>query len=348
MVQIGIPIEGSSGNLLYTVYQREADLLVQSRNLEALWVVNLDRELAASAPRAGQLGTATESAADVFADHAQSVVESALDRGEVVSEASLSLLAPSERGIWVASPVINAGGIPIGAIAMAISLDDIAGTVMSEFSKTSLIALVLFALTAAGALWGTRWLTRPIEAIASAAQQVEMGQMPDARLIEPVAERTDELGRLARVFDAMTIQVFDREEQLELMVAARTAELEESNQSLRRAHKAMQQDLEMARVVQAALVREGDLEVEDFSAYARMTPASRWAAISWTCSSPQTAGSSSVSVTFRGRVWPQPSSWRPRRGPSTRPRQRTRRSISGRLRTKRTASYAVRIRWDSS
>ena len=273
MVQIGIPIEGSSGNLLYTVYQREADLLVQSRNLEALWVVNLDRELAASAPRAGQLGTATESAADVFADHAQSVVESALDRGEVVSEASLSLLAPSERGIWVASPVINAGGIPIGAIAMAISLDDIAGTVMSEFSKTSLIALVLFALTAAGALWGTRWLTRPIEAIASAAQQVEMGQMPDARLIEPVAERTDELGRLARVFDAMTIQVFDREEQLELMVAARTAELEESNQSLRRAHKAMQQDLEMARVVQAALVREGDLEVEDFSAYARMTPA---------------------------------------------------------------------------
>ena len=56
VVQVGIPIESSAGNLLYSVYQREADLLVQSRNLEALWVVNLDRELAAAAPRAGQAG----------------------------------------------------------------------------------------------------------------------------------------------------------------------------------------------------------------------------------------------------------------------------------------------------
>ena len=99
VVQVGIPIEGSAGNLLYTVYQREADLLVRSRNLEALWVINLDRDLAASAPRAGQSGTASVDAAEIFADRAQSVVESALDRGEVVSEASLAMLAPSERGI---------------------------------------------------------------------------------------------------------------------------------------------------------------------------------------------------------------------------------------------------------
>ena len=64
-------------------------------------------------------------------------------------------------------------------------------------------------------------------------------------------ERTDELGSLARVFDAMTIQVFDREEQLETMVSARTEELQQSNRNLRRAQRALEQDLEMARVVQS-------------------------------------------------------------------------------------------------
>ena len=273
VVEVGIPIEGSAGNLLYTVYQREADLLVRSRNLEALWVLNLDRELAASAPRAGQSGTGSVDAASIFADRARSVVESALDRSAVVSEASLAMLAPSERGIWVASPIINAGGIAIGAIAIAVSLDDIAGTVTTEAWNTTMIVLVLFGLTAAAALWGTRWLTRPIEAIATAARQVEMGRRPDQQLMDRVVERTDELGSLARVFDAMTVQVFDREEQLETMVSARTRELEESNRSLRTAHRAMEQDLEMARVVQAALVREGSLDVTGFTTYARMTPA---------------------------------------------------------------------------
>ena len=273
VVQVGIPIEGSSGNLLYSVYQREADLLVRSRNLEALWVVNLDRELAAAAPRAGQAAAGTVDAAGAFARRAEAVVGQAMERGQVVSEASLSLLSPPDRGIWVASPIINAGGIPIGGIALAVSLDDIANTVQAEARNTTLIAFVLLGFTAAAALWGTRWLTQPIEAIATAARQVEMGRQPDEGPMETVMQRTDELGSLARVFEAMTVQVFNREEQLEMMVAARTDELQQSNRSLRLAQQALEQDLEMAKVVQAALVREGNVDLGGFAAYARMTPA---------------------------------------------------------------------------
>ena len=273
VVQVGIPIEGSSGNLLYSVYQREADLLVRSRNLEALWVVNLDRELAASAPRAGQAAAGTVDAAGVFARRAEAVVGRAMNQGQVVSETSLSLLSPADRGIWVASPIINAGGIPIGGLALAVSLDDIANTVQVEARNTSLIAFVLLGFTAAAALWGTRWLTHPIEVIASAARQVEMGRQPDEGPMEAVVQRTDELGSLARVFEAMTVQVFNREEQLEMMVAARTDELQQSNRSLRLAQQALEQDLEMAKVVQAALVREGNVDLGGFAAYARMTPA---------------------------------------------------------------------------
>ena len=272
-VQVGIPIEGSAGNLLYAVYQREADLLVRSRNLEALWVVNLDRELAAAAPRAGQAGTETADAAGIFARRAEAVVAQAMERGQVVSETSLSLLSPADRGIWVASPIINAGGIPIGGLALAVSLDDIASTVQAEAFNTTLIAFVLLGFTAAAALWGTRWLTHPIEVIASAARQVEAGKQPDEGPLEDVIRRTDELGSLARVFEAMTVQVFNREEQLEMMVSARTEELQESNRSLRVAQRALEQDLEMAKVVQAALVREGNVNIGGFAAYARMTPA---------------------------------------------------------------------------
>ena len=252
VVQVGIPIEGSAGNLLYSVYQREADLLVQSRNLEALWVVNLDRELAAAAPRAGQTQGQATDATRSYGRRAEAVVGRAMQQGQSVSETSLSLFSPAERGIWVASPIINAGGIPIGGLALAVSLDEIADTVWTEFRNTGLIALVLLVFTAAAALWGTRWLTQPIEVIATAARQVEAGRQPDEGPMEAVIRRTDELGSLARVFEAMTVQVFNREEQLEMMVAARTDELQQSNRSLRLAQRAMEQDLEMAKVVQAA------------------------------------------------------------------------------------------------
>ena len=273
-VQVGIPIEGSAGNLLYSVYQSEADVLVRSRNLEALWVVNLDRDIAAAAPRPGMQtdGSVTDARA-IYGQRAEAIVAQAMQEGRVASEASLSLLSPADRGLWVASPIINAGGIQIGGLAIAVNLDEIVETVFAEVVSTTLIALVLLGGAGAGALWGTRWLTRPIEVIAGAAREVESGRPPDKGAMRQVAQRQDELGSLARVFNDMTVQVFMREEQLETLVSERTQELQTSNQQLRLAQEAMEQDLEMAKVVQHALVREGNVELGDFVACARMTPA---------------------------------------------------------------------------
>ena len=275
-VQVGIPIESASGgNLLYSVYQREADVLVASgdQDLDALWVVNLDRELAAAARRAEVQTTQGVNAWELFEDRAAAVVDTAMNQGHVVSAVNLSLFSPEDRGIWVASPLINTGGIPIGGLAIAVSLDDIADTVLGETRKTVIIAFVLLALTGFVAAAGTRWLTHPIEVIADAARQVETGKPPDNEAMQQVISRTDELGSLARVFSDMTVQVFNREEQLETMVAARTRELQTSNQRLQIAHEAIKQDLSMAKVVQEALVREGDAEFGAFSVSARMTPA---------------------------------------------------------------------------
>ena len=273
--QVGIPIESSAGNLLYSVYQREADVLVRSRNLEALWVVNLEGDVTAAAPRAELAAPGAVGAAGAFGGRVETVMSEALAQGRVVSASALSLLSPEDRGIWVASPLINTGGIPIGGLAISVSLDEIALTVQGEALNTSLIAFVLLGLTAVVAAWGTRWLTHPIEVIADAARQVEAGNQPEDEDMEDVLRRQDELGSLARVFTAMTVQVFNREEQLEMLVSERTRDLQESNHNLRVAKEAMEQDLEMAKVVQAALVREGSVEMGAFSACARMTPAQR-------------------------------------------------------------------------
>ena len=274
LVQVGVPIESSSGNLLYSVYQKEADILVRSRNLQALWIVNLERELAAAAPRAElQTGGETVDVQRIFEHRAAAFMKDAMDQGRVVSAASLSLFSPEDRGIWVASPIVNAGGILIGGLGIAVDLDEIALTVQGEARNTALIAFLLLGLTAVAALFGTRLLTHPIETIADAARQVETGQQPDYGTMRPVIRRSDEIGDLARVFSNMAVQVLNREEQLETLVLERTQELRTSNQHLRLAQEAIEQDLEMARVVQAALVREGDADLGTFSAYARMTPA---------------------------------------------------------------------------
>ena len=268
-------LKSSSGNLLYSVYQKEADILVRSRNLQALWIVNLERELAASAPRAElQTGGEMVDVQRIFEQRAAAFMQDAMDQGRVVSAASLSLLSPEDRGIWVASPIVNAGGILIGALGHRRR----PGRNRPHGARRSAehcppSPFLLLGLTAVAALFGTRLLTHPIEIIADAARQVESGQQPERGAMDLVSRRSDEIGSLARVFSDMTVQVFNREEQLETLVSERTKELQTSNQHLRLAQEAINQDLKMAKVVQAALVREGSADLGTFLAYARMTPA---------------------------------------------------------------------------
>ena len=274
IVQVGILIESSFGNLLYSVYQREADLLVRAQDINTIWVVNQNQDLAAAAPRqALQSGDDRAGPVERFESGAAAMVQTAMDERRVTSRASLSLFTPETRGIVVAAPIVNTGGIAIGGLAIEVGLDEIAGTVINEFLNTTAIVFLLLVLTGGAALVGSRRLTRPIETIAEAAKQVEGGTQPESQEMDAVLRRGDEIGRLARVFSDMTVQVFNREEELARLVAERTQELETRNKQLRQAYEAMEQDLEMAKVVQAALVQQGDTSVGNLTGHARMTPA---------------------------------------------------------------------------
>lgn len=274
VVQVGVPIESSSGNILYAVYQEEADILISSGNPHAIWVVNLERDVAARAFVDGQSEEEIDALTRSFGDRARALLDSIAAGGTVITT-DLGLLSREDRGIWVAAPFITTGGIQIGGIVFFVNLDSIAQLVYSEARQTAIIALLLLAFTAVATFFGVRLLTRPIETIAAAARDVELGNQPNQEAMAPVIRRTDEIGSLATVFLDMSVQVFNREEHLETLVSERTKELRKTLQQLSRAHDAIRKDLEMAKQVQSALVREGNVDLRTFLASSRMTPAQR-------------------------------------------------------------------------
>ncbi len=284
LVQVELEIEGAAGNVLYTVYQDEANLLVKDGYPQALWIVNRDHELVAAAQNTPlqQVGGGSLSAFVAFdslmaaSTTAASVLDSAMAPGntDVIRLARLGITSAAQRGTWAAAPV-NIGEERIGGVLLYVNMDAIAANVRGEARKTAFIALLLLAFTAAATFLGARLLTRPIEAIADAAHMVETGEQLDYQLIRPVTKRSDEIGSLARVFEDMAIQVFNREEVLEALVSERTQALQTTNAELRQAQRAITRDLEMAKIVQAALVREGTVGFQAFSVCARMEPALR-------------------------------------------------------------------------
>ncbi|MGP1383794.1 MAG: cache domain-containing protein [Thainema sp.] len=98
-----------------------------------------------------------------------------------------------------------------------------------------LVAILFFIIGAAGIaiLISDRLIARPILKIANMATDIETGQFEVHQLAE-VAERQDELGRLARVFQTMAQQVYEREYKMrqqieELGFKADQAELQQLN-----------------------------------------------------------------------------------------------------------------------
>ncbi|MDE2833487.1 MAG: SpoIIE family protein phosphatase [Bacteroidota bacterium] len=278
IIQVGLPLYGvaGSGNILYVVYQDEAEILVERGYPEALWILNQDEELVAAAEteRAGvEIGEVWNRPYNSRSPDVEQLYRLAQETGEVQSIVRLGLFNPEQRGAWVTTPIVIEGGNNIGGLVQYVNMDTIAEGILSEVRQTGLVTMLLLIFTGIATYFGSRLLTRPIEKIADAARYVETGEQPDYALIEPVASRSDEIGSLARVFQDMSIQVFNREEVLETLVSERTSELQSTNRQLRRAQRAINQDLEMAKVVQAALVREGSVDLETFTTCSRMNPA---------------------------------------------------------------------------
>ncbi len=117
-------------------------------------------------------------------------------------------------------------------------LDWVVGTVIPEASylveinrnkQILFVVISLFVITTAGlaVLTVDRIVARPILRVAHAAASIEAEKFALDSLT-PVAQRTDELGQLARVFQNMAKQVYTREQKLKKQVQELKIEIDEA------------------------------------------------------------------------------------------------------------------------
>ncbi|MFM7425338.1 MAG: cache domain-containing protein [Elainella sp.] len=102
-------------------------------------------------------------------------------------------------------------------------------TEINQNKQILLVVISLFVLTTAGlaVLSVERLIARPILRVAHAAADIEAEQF-QLDSLTPVAERTDELGQLARVFQKMAQQIYVREQQLKKQVQELKIEIDEA------------------------------------------------------------------------------------------------------------------------
>ncbi|MBN8998326.1 MAG: SpoIIE family protein phosphatase, partial [Rhizobiales bacterium] len=136
----------------------------------------------------------------------------------------------------------------------------------------SAASLAVMAIGASLAAVSARRIARPVEAMTRAAREIDARTFDPATL-DPLAAQGDELGTLARVFRHMAIEVQRREEHLEQLVRARTAELEHKNGLLEEAARRVEAELGAARSLQAAMLPQILPANPAFSGTAAMLPA---------------------------------------------------------------------------
>ncbi|MCD0419594.1 HAMP domain-containing protein [Rubrivivax sp. JA1024] len=137
----------------------------------------------------------------------------------------------SRENLSVIAPVRNDQKEIVGAALVRLPMNRVWATVQNQVEIAAATASAIAALGILLSIGVARYQSAPLRQITRAAAALETQKFDPAQLA-PVAERSDELGQLARVFTGMAGQVAAREEYLDSMVKQRTEELETRNRSL--------------------------------------------------------------------------------------------------------------------
>ncbi len=192
-------------------------------------------------PRLGPRGRAfvTDSQGVVVLSADPEAVASKPDRSDwpAVSAALSGSVVPERFDIPGVGAVLGAGArLPdFGwAVIVAEPVEDALAASRALVVRTSIWLLVVLLLGIAVSLALARALSRPIRTLHSGVQALERGDLGHR---VAGADRPDELGDLARAFNTMASEIQRWNDELEARVAAKTEELEETQELLIRAQK---------------------------------------------------------------------------------------------------------------
>lgn len=219
--------------------RRTIETMVGQADIQAVWIFAETEAVLASTGLAGG-GGAAPTAPELAG------VREAIQSGRTRTLAG-------ELTTSVVSPLLDADRLPIGTVLVRFSTAEAQAVAHRNIAISAGLAALLLAFGAIAARLVSGRISRPILAIADAARAVHDRSFR-AAMLEPVGRRPDEIGGLARDFTQMAEQVLAREEELDRLVALRTAELAERNQQLTHAVEVIQADLDAARALQQAIL----------------------------------------------------------------------------------------------
>jgi class 3 adenylate cyclase len=151
-------------------------------------------------------------------------IQSVFDDGEARSILEGSVLT-------VMAPMPGEGGVPVGVALVRLPTDRLRDTLATQLRLALTVGIAVILAGVAASIWVARREAAPLVELTRAAEAVEDRSFRTEDL-DSVAERSDELGRLAAVFQNMAQEVMTREERLDGLVAARTEELATKNLEL--------------------------------------------------------------------------------------------------------------------
>ena len=273
---VDIATRAGGGGLVETGWQTEANRLAEGDGITGVWVARLEGNsagLAAAAPGPADAGPAGDAWTRWNGDLGR-MAATAARTSAAHSATSIRLAGRTAATVRTAAPIRGDGQAATAAIVIEQRADAVLRRMRQEADAVLAAAAALMALTALATTWGTRrWLTRPIEAVAGAARCLQSGERPPAGLMTSLRARSDEIGGLARTFEAMTERVLARHGQLSALVAERTHWLQEANAKLTAANEQVEREMGLAKTVQQALVPTGTVRTRNVALASRMTPA---------------------------------------------------------------------------
>lgn len=147
------------------------------------------------------------------------------DLADIAEAQHLDLTIDGERHFVRLNPLQDGRGLDWLAVVV-IPESDFMAPIYASARTTLLVGILILLIAIALGLVMAHWILRPILVLTDAAATVEAGGL-EVRTLAPVARRTDELGRLARVFEQMVREVRARTERLKEEVRALRIEIDE-------------------------------------------------------------------------------------------------------------------------
>ena len=238
--------------------ERNISAMIGDAGIESIWIFNERNELLARASlQTANLSATTKDEADAI----NAVIHSG--RPNLVNDGTL---------IHVVAPILDDDRLPIGATLIRFSTAETDRMMRHNVFIAIVLMLVLLLVGALAALVLGRRISKPIVAVADAANAVH-ARAYDPQSLATTSARRDEIGGLARIFTEMAAQVLAREEELDRLVNLRTRQLNERNKELTEAIDVIQRDLDAARSLQLAILPQEFPVGPNFSGAAVMTAA---------------------------------------------------------------------------